>query len=194
MSRVCSVDGCGSEKKITRGFCSAHYQRVCRHGDPLAGGTPKGSPHTFLEMAKEYFGDECLMWPYGPYGDDDRRPRMRIFGNIAFVSRIICEHANGAPPSERMEAAHSCGRGRDGCVTRKHLRWATPLENHRDMALHGTLRRGEMQPHAKLCDADVIEIRNLWPRCRQSVLAKKFVVDQSTISLIVNRKLWTHVK
>jgi hypothetical protein len=36
--RVCSVKDCGLPV-LARGWCTAHYQRWRRHGDPLAGGT-----------------------------------------------------------------------------------------------------------------------------------------------------------
>jgi hypothetical protein len=36
--RVCTIDGCGC-KAIARGFCSKHWQRWSKHGDPLAGRT-----------------------------------------------------------------------------------------------------------------------------------------------------------
>lgn len=32
--KVCSIEGCG-RNVIGRGFCSLHYQRLIRHGDPL---------------------------------------------------------------------------------------------------------------------------------------------------------------
>lgn len=33
MTRTCSVDGCG-RKHLSLGYCSTHYQRLRRHGDP----------------------------------------------------------------------------------------------------------------------------------------------------------------
>lgn len=42
---VCSVQGCGRSCDTasggSKGLCSPHYQRLKRHGDPLAGGKPR---------------------------------------------------------------------------------------------------------------------------------------------------------
>lgn len=38
--RKCEVDGCG-KKVMAKGWCSSHYKRWYRHGDPLAGGVPR---------------------------------------------------------------------------------------------------------------------------------------------------------
>lgn len=34
---TCSIDGCAT-RAVSRGWCSAHYERWRRHGDPEAGG------------------------------------------------------------------------------------------------------------------------------------------------------------
>ena len=38
--RICSIKGCGKPHKA-HGWCSAHYSRYLRHGDPLAGGAAR---------------------------------------------------------------------------------------------------------------------------------------------------------
>ena len=43
MEKICSVDGC-ERKQLAKGFCSKHYNRYLRHGDPYIvhpGGPPK---------------------------------------------------------------------------------------------------------------------------------------------------------
>lgn len=39
-TRSCSIDGC-EKPVLARGWCSAHWTRWKRHGDPLGGGTPR---------------------------------------------------------------------------------------------------------------------------------------------------------
>lgn len=38
--RICAVEGC-CKKIHAGGYCGAHYNRLIRHGDPLAGGRPR---------------------------------------------------------------------------------------------------------------------------------------------------------
>lgn len=189
----CSVEGCGNLIGIgAKGLCGRHYQKMRKHGDPMKGKdqTPEGEPAEFIEAAKEYFGDECLIWPYAHARG---RARTHVDGRCQYVARLICEHAYGPPPSPRMEAAHSCGKGHLACVARRHLRWATPKENAADKADHGTDAKGERNTCAKLSLEGVLEIRRLWPELSQSALADRFGVNQTAISKIVRRTRWAHV-
>ena len=137
--RICSVDGC--DKPIeARGWCKPHYRRWYNHGDPLAGKTLRGESERWLrEEALAYSGDDCLIWPYAKTnkGYGDGYGRTKIDGRKVIVSRFICEKVNGVPPTQRHQAAHSCGNGHLGCVTPKHLSWKTPEQNWDDRRLHG---------------------------------------------------------
>ena len=60
---------------------------------------------------------------------------------------------------------------------------------------HGLLSaKGEKNPHARLTEEQVVEIRNLysegWTQVR---LAERFGIDQTSVSRIVLRKSWAHV-
>lgn len=57
------------------------------------------------------------------------------------------------------------------------------------------IRRGTAVGNAKLNDDIVREIRRLYATgaWTQEALGRKFGVGQATISLIVNRKMWTHI-
>lgn len=132
--RQCSIDDCSKPIVNIRGWCSAHYQRWRAHGDPLKGRTADGEPKRYLhEVVLAYEGDECMPWPYGRYASG----YGRIRGSI--VSRLVCEAVNGPPPTPKHEAAHSCGKGHEGCVTKGHLSWKTHAENMADTIAHGTM-------------------------------------------------------
>jgi hypothetical protein len=104
------------------------------------------------------------------------------------------------------------------CVRPDHLFLGTVLDNQRDMALKGRaargdrngarlyperlvrylrpdqIRRGEQSPLAKLTEASVRDIRSRYASgINQYELADQFGVTQSSISMIVNRRVWAHV-
>lgn len=149
----------------------------------------KGEPERFLrEVALPYDGDECLIWPYARsrngYGNMKRGDRNVV------VSRLVCEMVKGAPPSDIHEAAHSCGRGHDGCITPRHLSWKMPAENNRDKISHGTHLRGENQNGAKLNADEVQRIRSLEGSRSQRSIARQAGVSPQHVNDILRKKSW----
>ena len=195
MRKICSIDGCDRPVFNARGWCSRHYQRWRSSGNPL--GKHKGmngDTLKFIEIAKTYVEEDCLLWPYS------RLPNgyavIRIENKLFYVSRIICEQVNGTPLTEKHEAAHSCGNGHLGCVNPKHLRWATHKENMRDKIKHRTSKRGlecpesrgECNGNSKLTSNDVLLIRKSGDT--GIFIAKRFDVSKSLIYAIRHNKLW----
>lgn len=185
---LCSVSGC-SKPNMAKGLCQMHYTRQRRHGDPLSTkSTPKGAAQNYyLDVVFPYDGDECLMWPYSNikgYGQVSRN------GEMVFVSRLLCEDEYGSPPTGDHHAAHSCGNGHLGCVTRKHLRWATPQENTQDKMLHGTVRRGERHGMSKLTDIQVKDILSMRGKKHREEIAAIFGISKNTVSGIHSGRLW----
>lgn len=188
MARICSIQNCG-KPHAARGWCSVHYNRWRTNGDPLSGGTSMGEAYRYYrDIVLTYNGDECLSWPYardsGGYG------RLRVAGKGQSVHRLICEEANGPPPSGEHEAAHSCGRGHEACVAKRHLFWKTPKENSSDKFVHGTVTRGEVNSSAKLTENDVRSIRSLRGVMPQSKIASLFGVGQSCVGKIHSGTNW----
>jgi hypothetical protein len=191
----CSIAGCGNNAhwsaKGGHGYCNSHLYRFKRHGDPLAGRIPPGEAERYLrEVAFQYTGDECLIWPYARnsagYG------HLSLNGRNQLVSRLVCDKVNGWSNLPWDEAAHSCGNGHLGCCAGKHLRWASAIENAADMVAHGNSQRGERMHMSKLTDDAVREIRaSTLPRTE---LAERFGVTPSNISYIKRGKTWRHVQ
>lgn len=187
--RGCTIDGCG-QPAVGRGFCNKHYLRFMKHGDPegVEGTAPGEAQAHLVGIVLNYEGDDCLTWPYCRNGDG--------YGIISYgeatrlVSRIVCEHVHGAPPSPFHEAAHSCGNGHLGCCAKAHLRWATRKENQADRSGHGTAPRGENCGKAVLTEQQVREIRALRGVKRQIDIAEEYGVGASTVSMIQARKIW----
>ena len=190
----CSVGACEGNanpyKNGAKGLCPKHYYRLRIHGDPLkTKSTPKGDVQRYYEhVVLSYSGDECLIWPYtgsNGYGQIGRDGRMVV------VSRALCEEVNGPPPTPKHHAAHSCGNGHLGCVTKGHLSWKTALENASDRVAHGTHNRGERNPFCRLDEPKVREILSLKGIESQRDIAARFGVHQATVSAIHRGKSWS---
>lgn len=151
---------------------------------------PKRTNLDWLKEQVAYDGDDCLIWPFSTsrgYG------HLGIGGKVRKAHRVLCEIVYGPPPTPKHEAAHSCGRGDQGCVNRKHLSWKTRSGNQRDRRKHGTQRIcAPGTSRHKLTATDVAEIRQRKGSATVSELAKKFRVDRSTIRQIHLNKIWVN--
>lgn len=183
--KICSVDDCG-RAAVARGLCFPHYQRQRRNG--AVGTEPvrtRGVGLKWLEAHKSWPDhDSCLTWPFGR--------KSSGYG----PSREMAEMAHGAPPTRLHVAAHTCGKGHQGCVNPNHLYWATPAQNAADRELHGTMLRGDAAPWSKLTSDEVKSIRSAlqlrkWGQNRE--LAQKYGVHEATICDIKNGRKWRHV-
>jgi hypothetical protein len=185
---ICSIADCGKPHK-GHGFCSAHYGRFKRYGDPFGGRT---SPGTLITHAKKIASDlsrkECISWPYAlgcnGYGI------LTINRRKIPAHRFICELAHGAPPTLKHEAAHTCGKGHEACINPSHLRWATKLENQADRKIHGTDPRGERHPSVKLNESQVREIRALKGKMSGPQIANIYGITHGNVWAIHTRKSW----
>ena len=129
--------------------------------------------------------DDCKIWPYAVQGGEHPYGVVRLDGKVQRVHVLACEAFNGPRPPG-AEAAHGpCHQPR--CWNGRHLRWATSAENQADRDRDGTSQHGERNGNVKLSTADVDEIRRLWARgdMTQGIIARRFDISQSTVSLIV---------
>lgn len=186
----CKEDSC-SKQPYAKGLCIAHYTRMRRHGSATGGSTGRKEAIKWLEDHSGYDLDDCIEWPYSR---SDRGYGLVTFkGRQIVASRAICILAHGEPPTEKHEAAHSCGNGNKGCVNPKHLRWATRTENHADKRVHGTDARGERHPMCKLNEKAVKLIRLSEGRHSARLLALEYGVSVAMIYRIWRRQAWRHI-
>ena len=59
MKPVCSVEGCERSDRMAYGWCSMHYQRWARHGDPLNRGWADTETLFWQKVNKT---DGCWLW------------------------------------------------------------------------------------------------------------------------------------
>jgi hypothetical protein len=186
---TCSIDGCERSAVNKRGWCSAHYERWKKYGDPTGGSTYKGEAAAFVLYALGYTSDDCLLWPYST--NHQGYALLNLDGRPQLVSRLICEAANGAPQLPESDAAHSCGNGNLGCVSQNHLSWKTRRDNVADAVKHGTHPHGEAHGQAKLSEADVLKIIAMQGSATHDEIAAMYGVAGSTITRIFIGTTWS---
>lgn len=151
----------------------------------------RGAARRFYEeTVLTYEGDDCLLWPFARY--DYGYGKINDGGRTRRVHRLACEESHGQPPTPEHQAAHLCGNGHLGCVTKRHLAWKTRAENEADKVSHGTVLRGERNSRAKLTESDVREILSLKGSMTQAAIGGHFGVHQVTISKIFVGETWAH--
>jgi hypothetical protein len=142
--------------------------------------------HRFIERAANHVGNDCLEWPYAKDAKGYGKVGIDFEGVFyRFAHRLVCAKLNGAPESEKIDTAHSCGN--PSCVNPRHLRWATPSENNQDKLRHGTYGQ-------KLGNSDVQEIRRLKATMSLEEIAEIKDVSPSHVSRIINRHSWANLK
>ncbi len=149
-----------------------------------------GAPLAWLRANADYDANSCLVWPFArtPEG----RAHMTMKRKTVKPSRLMCELAHGPAPSDCHQAAHSCGNANGGCVSPRHLRWATPVENAADRVTHGTTARGERAYNAKLTADDVYKIRSA-PKGTVKALSVSLGVSYPCVRNVRAGNTWRHL-
>lgn len=178
-------------EKSGQGLCEKHYAYWRKHGlIDCKKYRPAGEAERYLRSHVSYDGDDCLIWPY--LRDRAGYGLCRIKGNrVLGAHRQMCILAHGEPPFPKAEAAHSCGKGHLGCISPKHVRWATPAENAADRAKHGTKMQGEKVSCSKLTSDEALAIyRDPRPL---SLIVKQYGINSVSVWSIKNGVTWKHV-
>ena len=154
--------------------------------------TKHGEPQKFLECNQSYNGDDCIIWPFSR--DSSGYAQIWNTRSMKTVSKLLCIELNGLPPTPQHEAAHSCGKGSNGCVTKNHVYWATRSENEIEKIKHGTSNRGNQRSgKAKLTESQVHELRALYGTMGYTRLASKYGINRKSVEKIVKRINWAHI-
>lgn len=141
--------------------------------------------------------DDCWEWQaarvlgYGIFNMDGKNRR---------ANRLAWEFTNGPIPDGLFVCHHCDNRA---CVNPKHFFLGDYSDNAVDAVNKGLWpgvknfpkdQFGENHPRAKLTEQDVKDIRELYANGISEVqIAKRYNMDQTTISGIVLRKNWKHI-
>jgi hypothetical protein len=185
----CSVHGCYNAIKA-RGLCDKHYAKLKTYGDPTGGRSYVGwgKRKEFIETAITYSGDECLLWPFSHNGHG--YPNFSDGKRKKYAHRVVCEAVNGPAPIDRPHAAHRCGNGHVGCITPRHIRWASYVENAADKIEHGTQTCGRGIKSSKLSEDDVIKILGMKGALSCKKTGALFGVKAQTVHDIWTGRSW----
>jgi len=124
------------------------------------------------------------------------------YGKVRFRGKVIDAHraswiaANGDVPA-RMDICHTCDNRK--CIRPNHLFLGTRSDNMLDASRKGRLPQnypvGENSPHAKLTEAQVLEIYFLatMTDIPQQIIADRYGIRRQGVSEIKRRKSWRHL-
>lgn len=146
-------------------------------------------------------GEGCWLWlaatnkhGYGLFG---------VAGRSTLAHRVSYQLANGQIPAGKV-VIHACDT--PACVNPAHLTAATQSDNVRDMVAKGRVSRGaarsallrriaprgERHWRSRLTNEAIAQIRSESANgVTNKVLAARYDVDPSTVSLVVNGRTWS---
>lgn len=191
--KKCNVEGCEANSHYTSkgvgGHCAKHYTRLARHGSTsFTSRAGRGEAHKWCREISLDETTKCITWPFGTLSNG--YACISVDGSLTTASRYICSIYHGPPSRRGLYAAHSCGNGHLGCVNPNHLRWATPSQNCKDKATHGTDPSAERSPVRKLSWHDVRAIREMAKSMSHGEISEFFPVRRENISYIVRGATW----
>lgn len=109
------------------------------------------------------------------------------------VGRLVCLAFHGPPPTDKPNALHRNGIPTDDRPS--NLYWGTSVDNATDMVRHGTSLRGKRNPHVKLTDDQVRQIRRRRAAGeRGAALAREFNITRGTVCNIHKGYSWGWLK
>jgi hypothetical protein len=165
---ICTVNDCARPIRA-RGWCTKHWSRWRRKGDPLddspRGKRPIAASARFWPKVNK--GETCWLWQgavatgYGVFNAGS--------GKAVYAHRFAYEELVGPIPNG-LTLDHLCRTPR--CVNPEHLEPVTQAENSRRAA--------------KVTQADVDAMRQRWSAGEsQASIAASFGVNSGTVSRIV---------
>ena len=191
--KTCSIDGC-QKPLLARGWCSAHYAKWKKYGDPLE---VRQVQHHGLSLKERFWinvsrGNGC--WHWTGYLDPNGYGRINVENTPKLAHRLSWEIEHGVILTPNQHVCHKCDNPK--CVRPSHLFLGDQAKNMADKMAKGRhafgVSRGEAHGCAKLTESDVRAIRGSGKAGKS--LAEEFGISNSQVSDIRNRRVWKHLE
>lgn len=187
----CSIVGCEKTTRA-RGWCSTHYARNWKYGDPLTIKQNQIHGLTLAERFNAYVVKGVGCWDWTSTKDVHGYGRLMIKAKPVLAHRISWE-VNCGPIPEGLHVLHRCDN--PSCSNPEHLFLGTHQENVDDKMRKGRHRfgvhHGEAHGRAKLTADDVRQIRSRDDTT--AALAREYSVAEATMWAIRNNRTWRHI-
>lgn len=124
----CAVVNCDKIGRVTRGWCTKHYARWLKYGDPMTLIQKQYQSSEESYAARTRWDNDCLLWTgalrrgYGVISIGDK---------VTYVHRYVFEREHGPIP-EGMFIDHICHS--KSCSNPAHLRLATNKQNGENLS------------------------------------------------------------
>lgn len=189
---TCTIEGC--EKKLhSRGYCTAHYAKWRKYGDPNEVRQAQIHGGTLVDRFNAYVGERgggC--WEWSGYRDPNGYGRLNV-GGIPVPAHRISWEVHFGPITSADHICHRCDN--PSCVRPEHLFKGDYAMNTADKMAKKRHRygvsRGADHGCAKLTEADVREIRRIGRPLRQH--AERYGISTTQVWDIINRRSWRHI-
>jgi hypothetical protein len=176
----CKVEGC-EKKTFAKGWCSAHYTRWYKYGDPLILKQKQLHGLSLIERWSAYVKktDGCWEWtgacaPNG-YG------QLRIGEITRYAHRLAWEFFRGSIPKDEC-ILHHCDNRK--CVNPDHLFLGDRVINSAD-------KMSKNRHSSKLSVEQTVQVRDSSDPI--SLIASKYGITRSQVWRIRTRRSWRHL-
>lgn len=193
--KKCQLETCPNKSRAL-GFCTKHYHRLKKYGDPNITLINRGEGKTPQERfwSRTHKTDSCWYWLGSLNEDGYGKCSISINGTrYSLANRVAYFFYYGIEPKE-SKVCHTCDNPQ--CVNPDHLFLGTVETNMSDMVSKNRSCKGEQRSNAKLNVSKVKEIRRIYAETTTNYneLGRQFGVNPSVIRGIVLRQKWAHVE
>lgn len=190
--KTCSIDGC-AKPVFARGWCSAHYTKWKKYGDPLVVRQVQMHGVSVRERFLANFKQTSGCWEWAGYKDPNGYGRLNIDGKPVLAHRlswaIFCH-----PIETQQQVLHRCDNPK--CVRPEHLFLGDHTANMADKMAKKRHRygvsRGEAHGRARLTAELVREIRDTAGPSR--IVAEQYGISGRQVREIRARTAWRHIE